>query len=624
MTVSTDRLYAALQKAHAAGNFDHAKQIAEHIKAAQADPEPDYTEGMSGADKFIVGVGRGMTNVGRGVQDAYYRATGDDDSLTALNKRIEADEASWRQLADSSTLANVGEVVGEVAATAPVGLGVGGVASKAGLQVGSKLLPTVAVGAAEGATTAAIVQRGGLEERLEAAGEGALLSGATSGVVNVAGKIGNKVLNRGKHFTSEAAQRADEVYEQTGVPIHLTDIMRDGGVLQKAESLTNDVPLVGTGAGKIAQNKAAQQAVKSRIDTFSHDNFADAESALQEAIRKRFDEVQETKGKLYGDFWNALNDFGPVPRDKTNAVIDRLLQEDQMANGLGGKFSAMLSAIRETQDGSAATLHRQMQRVIAKSNNKAGGIDSFEASQMRELADAMKEDAVRHAASLDAQAAEGVEALSTKLSEADLFYRKEVLPFKQNKVLKTALENNETEAIMRQLKASGGSKHRTNTLYNALTDEGKRRMQSAFLLDAFEKSFVHDVFSPKTFRSHVKKLGSTTGVLFKGDDKNVFEGIMSLMEYTKNSAQSAHNPPNGHRLAMAGLLGVGVGVSPMVAAKIGGASLLFKFITQNQQARKLLTSTASRTASTQRLDMLVDHFGAVLSRASALQAVDEP
>jgi hypothetical protein len=154
-------------------------------------------------------------------------------------------------------------------------------------------------------------------------------------------------------------------------------------------------------------------------------------------------------------------------------------------------------------------------------------------------------------------------------------------------------------------------------------------MQSAFLLDAYQKSFKDDVFSPKTFRTQVEKLGSTTGILFKGDDKKVFEGMMRLMEYTKNSAEAARNPLNGSRVIMAGVLGggigaVGVGATAAGAAKVAGASLLFKFITQNQQARKLLTATASRTASTQRLDMLVDHFGGVLSRASALQAVDEP
>lgn len=65
------QLQSALVKADAAGDVEAARAFASEIRRMRsAKPEPmnvDPTEGMSGTDKFLAGVGKAMTDVGRGV-----------------------------------------------------------------------------------------------------------------------------------------------------------------------------------------------------------------------------------------------------------------------------------------------------------------------------------------------------------------------------------------------------------------------------------------------------------------------------------------------------------------------------------------------------------------------------
>jgi hypothetical protein len=92
----------------------------------------DPTEGMSGTQKFLAGAGKGMTDVYRGVKQ-----------LTGINKQAtqgEIDESRKLDAPLSATGAGkAGQVVGQIAATAPAALIPGGGSVLGGAAVGAGL-----------------------------------------------------------------------------------------------------------------------------------------------------------------------------------------------------------------------------------------------------------------------------------------------------------------------------------------------------------------------------------------------------------------------------------------------------------------------------------------------------
>lgn len=640
-----DELYDALRAADRDGRTKDVARLSEYIleldnapvverETAVDAPQDDEayrmaSDGLNTFDKTMIGMGRGLTNTGRAVQDGFYRATGNGDALDRLNARIEGERGAWDTLAENSTAASVGEVLGEVAATAPLGgiagAGAKGLLLKAAPKAGA-LAKGAVLAAADGGVSAGVLQRGGIEERASAGAEGAAWGVGTAGVLGAVGNIGRRVSNSGKNFATETGKRADDLAEATGIPIHLTDARTDLPFLQKVEGIVNDIPFFGTAGGKIKQNKASQRAVEDIVTRHGFETVGDADDALASAIKDTFSSNQATKGNLYSSFWDELDRFGPVPRGRTNAYITDIMEKEVKANGVGSPHSKLLRQILDTEDGSASTLHRQFQQVRSKATagKNSGGIDKFTAGEMEGLASAMKADAADYAKVIDATGEAEVNQLAKKLGDADNYYIKNILPFKENKVLKAALNSNETEKILRELNVGGGSKERTRVAYNALNKEGKERMQSAFLLDAYKRSITGDVFSPKTFKSHIDKLDRTTGVLFKGEDAAVFKQLGEILEFTQNSAQAASNPMNGSRMVMASLLGGTLAGSASLALNVSGAAALFKVATQTKAGRRLLTASAKRTANTKAVDFTVDYLGKYTGRMLALdQAVED-
>lgn len=642
MEYNVSVLKQKFMNAHAAGDTRAAQLFANKIKemeqvAPVKDDRDEYVQSIldrndadyNMAEKGVMAFTKGVNNLGDSIKEGFYRATDNDDALSSLNKRLALEDKAWDNFESRNpNTAFIGETAGEIVATLPVG-GVAGKVVGSGLTALTKsgtLLnkaAPIAAAVADGAVSAGVMQRGDLDTRMDTATDAGLVSGAVASGFGIAGKIGNKVLNRGKHFTTDLAKRGDDIAESTGLPVHLTDVMPDGGALAKAEGLVNDVPIVGTGAGKRAQNAAAKGYVQDKINGLGYENVVDAQEGLAKSINDIYAGNQETKRSLYNKFWDSLDTFGDVPRDRTNAVIESMLEADAKAGGVGGKFTKLLKELKATPDGGASTLHHQFQVVRSKAKQgRLGGPDEFYAGKMNELADAMKADAVAFAKKMEDDIGEEVAGLSTKLAEADDYFIKNIKPFKENRVLKSAINGNDPEKIYKELLAGGGSRKRIKEVYHALNDEGKKRLQSAFLLDAYNKSMHEGVLSAKTFRTHIDKFSETTGILFKGEDKKLFNKIADVMEFSKNSAQAASNPMNGSRMVMASFLGGAMAGSVVLAGKVGAAAGFFKIATQTKGARRFFTASTGRTASTKGMDATVDYVGGALQKYLALQEVD--
>ena len=650
-----DDLYRALEAADAAGETSDARELAGYIQqlesqqptldkaqiaADQEDAQEALINDMGVTERTLVGVGRGMTNVGRGVQDAWFRMTDDDDSLADLNKTIKGEESSWKALSDESTAASIGEIGGEIAATLPLG-GLAGIGGKAAIGKGfgalaklngstklnsaGRIAGNFGEAAIDGAIASGITQRGGLDERMDAATGGAALGAAGAGVLGVAGKVGNKFFNKGKEFTSETARVADGIGEQYGVPIHLEDAIEGGDSLSKMSGWFNEVPVVGTNKGKKIQNAASERVAKEQIDGITgYSSLQDAESTLQTSIRESLDSTRAKKNDLYDNYHDSLAQFGSIPRTNTNALLDDLIASEKAAGSLDKGFLKELNTLRKAPEGDINILMKQRKSMgdKAKSGFAGQNIGTEQSIVLGDIRAAMNDDAAEFAGKLGKDINDEIMEMKNL---ADDFYKASYVPFKENKVLQAGIKNNEPEVIIRALNATEGSVGRTKQVYNAMNRQGQQRMQSAFLLDAFKHSFQNEVFSPKAFRTKMNKMSKVTGVLFSGEDKKFFDGLMNLLEHTKKSAESVNAPMNGSRMMIMGTLGIGTSLAGGGAGgilAIGGASTLFKLATQTKTMRQLITGSAKRSAHTKKMDFAVDYLGDAMRRAGASASVD--
>jgi len=165
----------------------------------------DPTEGMSGLDKFVAGVGSGMMNVGRQVGNMIGAVP---DS--AINEQRSIDAPLLNTGAGTA-----GRITGEIAATAPLGVGAGAAATRV---IGGRVLPLAVEAATEGAILAGPEGRGG----------GAAGGAALGGALGLAGKVGSAVV-RGARGTPEAQHLVSRGVDLT------PGQMNPGGVMSAVE-----------------------------------------------------------------------------------------------------------------------------------------------------------------------------------------------------------------------------------------------------------------------------------------------------------------------------------------------------------------------------------------------------
>jgi hypothetical protein len=177
----------------------------------KAGGEVDGTEGMSAFDMLMAGAGSGMVNVGRQLGNMVGL-----DSVFGLDT---TDEAIARQKETDKALLDTGwgtggRILGEMAVTAPIGVGAGALAGRAlpGALRGIGALAT------EGAVEGAIL--GGPGER----GTGAALGAGFGGGLGLAGAAGGKMI-RGMRVDPKSQRLLD-----MGVDLTPGQMKRRGGM----------------------------------------------------------------------------------------------------------------------------------------------------------------------------------------------------------------------------------------------------------------------------------------------------------------------------------------------------------------------------------------------------------
>jgi cytochrome c5 len=168
---SESQIQQAMRSAMAAGDTEAVADLRQRLTEAYQASAPKATEGMSGGQKFLAGVGQGMTNIGR--QAANIVGLKSDESLQ--------DAAGLDRALLDTGAGKAGSIVGEIAATAPLG----GLAAGGARAVGAGAIRAgLAEGALQGGLTAGPGSR--LGGAAQGAAFGAVLPGAGAALRRVA------------------------------------------------------------------------------------------------------------------------------------------------------------------------------------------------------------------------------------------------------------------------------------------------------------------------------------------------------------------------------------------------------------------------------------------------------
>jgi len=188
------RVFKAFESAKKAGQDDKAlnflkmiRQMEQGEPAFSDDPAPavgerniaieDRLNENSFGENLGISAGKSLGDMGDAVKDGYYRLTGDDDSLSKLNKSVETGDTDWAEMTRQKPWMGVAKTGTDIAAGTAVAGGALFGLGRAGIT-GYKAV------AAEGALVEGIFNRGDASERLKRAGYGAGFNIAGQGAMD--------------------------------------------------------------------------------------------------------------------------------------------------------------------------------------------------------------------------------------------------------------------------------------------------------------------------------------------------------------------------------------------------------------------------------------------------------
>jgi hypothetical protein len=326
----------ALQRALAAGDTEAADYIRQQAIAAQeAEDRTEYnpSAGNSFGQNLREGVGRGMVNVGRHLGNVAGLV---DDEQLAESKAL---DAPLMQTGGGQ----VGSMVGEVAATAPLMVGGAGLLGRVGM--GAKALANpITRGVAEGVAQGALMADPGQKA------EGALLGGALGGVLPAAGAVAGKVAH-GIKRTPEAQLLLDKGVDLT------PGQMNPSGILNQMEESWQSVPGVGAvirGARDNAQNSFQRVAAETAAAPGARIAAGEADDMLAAAYRSFEPLYDQAKGfpvppqvtAQLGPAFDAVTATTAVPASATASASGFLKNQLTRAVSSSDDLLDMRSAIR--------------------------------------------------------------------------------------------------------------------------------------------------------------------------------------------------------------------------------------------------------------------------------------
>ena len=339
--------------------------------------------------------------------------------------------------------------------------------------------------------------------------------------------------------------------ERAGVTLMTTDVVPPRTFASKwLQTIGERIPGAGTGGVRQAQQTERIEAVRNVLRDFGADDAARAtDDVMKDLATKRGADLSKYAGAKT-EVIERLGQAGTVPMTNTVQAID-----DQITKLQGLKTQEVAPIIERLTDWKAALQGQNL--VNVETLRKQIG-ESFKAPELASIR-GIGEKAL---SSIYKPLKQDMESFITQVGE-----RRDVTKWKvadkrladlagelDMSTLKSVLKRGDAtpEVIGNMLFSKKPSE--VSQLYASLTPAGRESARAAILARAAEKATAEvaegTVISPDKFANEVKRLGTSTGVFFTGDDLKQVEGLTRVLNITKRASEAAAAPPTGVQAAI--------------------------------------------------------------------------
>lgn len=366
--------------------------------------------------------------------------------------------------------------------------------------------------------------------------------------------------------------------EQVGVPIMTTDVRTPSTFAGKFVQASGErIPGIGTGPVRATQEQARIKAVRDFATEYGADDLAQASDSVMKDLANKRGAMLTKYTTLKGDVINKLGgQITPVPR--ATAAFDNEIQRLQATN-----LEQLTPAIKTLDDFKTALQNQDLPNI--ELIRKQLGTQLADPS-LASVKDELQKSSGRIYRELNGDIGDFIKASGQPRDYVKWRVANQRLADMVGETKKTALKSalqrgEETPEVVRQLLFSQKPSD-VKALYSNLSPTGRAAARTAIIQEAFKKAGGEEALSPTRFANEVKRLGTSTGVFFAGDDQQRIEGLARVLNATRRAGDAAAAPPTGVQVALpvgaavlTDILG-GAGAGIATALSLGGIARIYE------------------------------------------------
>lgn len=511
----------------------------------------------------------------------------------------------------------------EMAATLPAYL-LGGSGATLPIRAGQQGLVGAVVGGARYAEDAD--QRG--KNVLGSAIGSAVGQAGGEYVARGVGKAATKLINAKKGNLAPAYKEIDDLGKQFDVPTSVGDINR-GAFTGRAEVALEQVPVLGMGGFREAQNKAAVKAtsktagkLKQAMTNADYEKLPQIKAAAAAGDRNaaRVINVVESAGDDTGRILQAsaevraFNESNIASRlyDKVDDLVKKSGDDIVTPTNTQARLTQALDEqaaslspddviLKELKDIQANLLNdakpkdfgnmRQLRSRLGSLASELGvGGKGAASKAIGDLRKAVDDDIAAFALN------SGNPAIRKAYQRADKFYREAMK--RSDKAIANAMKNNKPDEIYSAFVKTGKG-DRASNFYQALDGKGQAAIRYQMAENAINKATNESTgnFSPAKFAGELERLTEPYESIFKGQAKSEMDGLIKLTRHIERAGQYKENPPTGNRV-IPWLVAGATAIDPTTAIRVGGLSVFAKAMLTTRAGKNLLLA-ANKLPETQ-------------------------
>ena len=417
--------------------------------------------------------------------------------------------------------------------------------------------------------------------------------------------------------------------DRAGVKLMTSDVIPPKTFVgRNVQSLSEKIPVIGTGPVRATQQTQRVTAVKDILRQFGADDAAAAsDDVMRDLVTKRADNFVRWEN-MKQEALESVAQSKPgvtVPMTKTLKSID-----DSIAylNGLNNEEVA--PAIAKLTNWKTAIQNQSPKNILTNKQMlgdvfdapELGAVKRVMGSELKKTYEAVRDDLTDFIGEAGGAQAKAKWGIANK-EETKLFKELEL------KILENTLDQGMTRPEVVKNMLFNKDRSVIQALNRNLTARGRASARTAVMQEVAKK--IGEDASPEKFVSEIRRLknsGDPVGVFFSGDDLQAVEGLGRVLKATQRASQAALNPPTGVQAVVPlGVMGgaglasyFGGGPEGFIGAMgtVGGAGLAAR-VYESAPVRNILTQIPKVKPGSVEEQAL---FKRLLEAAQAVQAVD--